>query len=100
MLVDGRVIEPRHLPRELRATQADQTIDGVAADTSAQLYQQLTSGESEFWEAVHRAAVRQLIERAYAETGSYKGVAALFRIDKEYKRFINYLYYHGLRVDD
>ncbi|HET9467839.1 MAG TPA: sigma 54-interacting transcriptional regulator, partial [Vicinamibacterales bacterium] len=74
------------------------------------LYDSLISGTSDFWNHVQtlfinreitRHDVREVIRRGLAATGgSYRALLPLFRIDRQdYKRFLNFLSAHDLRVD-
>jgi transcriptional regulator of acetoin/glycerol metabolism len=74
------------------------------------LYDSLVSGTSDFWNHVQtlfinreitRHDVREVIRRGLAATGgSYRALLPLFHIDRQdYKRFLNFLSAHELRVD-
>jgi hypothetical protein len=74
------------------------------------LYDALASGSHDFWNHVQtlfinreitRHDVREVIRRGLASTGgSYRALLPLFRIDRQdYKRFLNFLSAHDLRVD-
>ena len=74
------------------------------------LYDSLVSGANDFWGHVQtlfinreitRHDVREVIRRGLTTTGgSYRALLPLFRIDRrDYKRFLNFLSAHDLRVD-
>ena len=74
------------------------------------LYDSLVTGTSDFWNHVQtlfinreitRHDVREVIRRGLAATGgSYRALLPLFHIDRQdYKRFLNFLSAHELRVD-
>ena len=74
------------------------------------LYDALASGSHDFWNHVQtlfinreitRHDVREVIRRGLAATGgSYRALLPLFRIERQdYKRFLNFLSAHDLRVD-
>jgi transcriptional regulator with PAS, ATPase and Fis domain len=77
---------------------------------SDDLYESLVSGSHDFWNYVQtlfinreitRHDVRAVIRRGLATTGgSYRALLPLFRIERhDYKRFLNFLAAHDLRVD-
>lgn len=77
---------------------------------SDDLYESLVSGSHDFWNHVQtlfinreitRHDVRAVIRRGLGATGgSYRALLPLFRIERQdYKRFLNFLSAHELRVD-
>ena len=74
------------------------------------LYESLVSGEYDFWRDMQplflnrditRRDLREVIRSGLrASAGSYRALLTLFHIDPEdYKRFLNFLSAHDLRVD-
>jgi transcriptional regulator with PAS, ATPase and Fis domain len=111
-LTSGTVIGVDDLPRSLITATV-----GSAAPTrerrrqvSHDLYDALVSGKYDFWSHVQslfmnrditRHDLREVIRRGLRTTGgSYRGLLPLFNIDAaDYKRFLNFLSAHDLRVD-
>ena len=95
-------IEPSDLPDRLGASTG--RIDGSAA-IAAGLHARVAGGES-FWDVVHgpylrrevsREDVRELVAHALRESGgTYKDVARLYRMEGQYKKFVNFIAHHGL----
>jgi len=103
-IAPGSRIRPDDLPRAVR-----EDVRAAASDAECSvdlLYRRVVEGGEPFWDVVHRPfmrrevsrdTVRSLVARAYEEAGrSYKGVAALFRIERDYKKLLNFLRNHGL----
>lgn len=108
----GTAVQVEDLPRTL--------VNGAAGcssparerrrQVSHDLYDALVSGKYEFWNHVQtlfmnrditRHDLREVIRSGLRTTGgSYRGLLALFHIDPlDYKRFLNFLGAHDLRVD-
>jgi DNA-binding NtrC family response regulator len=109
ILARGEVIGPDDLPDEVRTTggneSAAETAPLHAAD--ALLVRILEGGES-FWDVVQkpylrrevsRETARRLVASAYEQAGgSYKEMARLLGVADEYRRLLNFLHFHDLRV--
>ena len=66
-------------------------------------------GGEDFWDAVRkpflkrelsREAVRSVVGRALEEGGSYAGAARLFRVEEQYRKFVDFLRHHRLQPED
>ena len=98
------VVEPADL--ELRSS-AKASPPPAQRDAAA-LERRLRDGAS-FWDEVHgpflrreisRETARELLRRGVERCGSYKLYAGELGIGAEYKRFVNFLRNHGLRIED
>ena len=105
-LLSDNVVTPNELPLELqRPDKSRARMEERRPERSDQLYDQLLSGEFDFWDDVHalflnrdltRDDLRQLIRRGLRTTcGSYRALLALFGIrGEDYKRLLNFLATH------
>ena len=99
------LVRARFLADGGRITAAD--LPDTVRDAGGDLYDRLRAGGS-FWELVRdpflrrdlsKDDVRALIRRAYEDADrSYKGVAALFGMEREHKRLLDFLHRHDLGV--
>jgi DNA-binding NtrC family response regulator len=97
LLAQGPEIGPRDLPESVR---------GGGTSAAAELLDRIVSHGESFWDVVAtpylrrdlpREEVVRFVEAAHvAAGGSYKGVAALLRLEGEYKRLLNFLHHHDL----
>ena len=109
LLAEGTTIEPRDLPEELREeTRSTGETTGPSEETVDLLFERIVRDGESFWEVVRGPylrreispeAVRRFIERAHREAGgSYKEMARLLHIETDYRKLLNFLYQHKLRV--
>ena len=113
LLCQDGVITIEDLPERIREGQA--TAPTAAADVGSggdagDLYERVVSGGEDFWCSVRtpflrrelsRRPIQDLIARALSEAGgSYSGVARLFRIEDDYRKFVDFLRHNQLRPDD
>ena len=100
-----------HLPAEIRdAAPAAPVVRRERRRTVADdLYDRIVARGECFWEVAYplfmqreitRGHVRDLIGRALRESGgNYRSVARLFGIERDYKRFLNFLRSHDCQLD-
>jgi transcriptional regulator with GAF, ATPase, and Fis domain len=111
-LSTGDLIEARTFAEELEAVARDEQLGRVPIVAPAtDLFERLESGETNFWEAVHRpymerelsrAQVRDLVARGLSRTrGSYKRLLSVFGIPpEEYLKFMDFLRHQRLKPED
>jgi hypothetical protein len=103
---DGPVIAAGHLRG---AVFAEPGALSPRDDMSARLYERVVHGGESFWDVVQkpylrrelsREEARSLVRRAYDEgSRSYRGVARLFRLERDYQKLFDFLKNHDLKVD-
>jgi transcriptional regulator with GAF, ATPase, and Fis domain len=104
------VIEPRHLPAALTASATVAAVGEATAMSADGLYQRLLDEGGSFWTLVRtpyirhqldRKVVKEVLRRLYRQAaGSHKRAAALLGLDADYRRFLQFVRYHRLRVRD
>jgi len=111
LLTEGLEIGPEDLPGELRdSVPAGERGPSTPEAMAHRLFERIVERGESFWKVVRGPflrrelpgeAIQHLVKRAYNEGGyTYRGAARLFRIESDYKRFVNFLRNHKLRVGD
>ena len=103
-LAKGGEIVPADLPAKVREAATP------PMPTAGDLHERLVAGGASFWDVVQtpylrrqlsREDVLDLLTRARRESGgTWRDVARLFRIEADYKKFVNFLTHHDLRGRD
>ena len=109
LMSDGPLVLPEDLPDDLHPAQGGGDPEKThSIEPVDLLYSKVVKEGKPFWKTVHepflrrkvsREAMGRLIRRGYDEAGSYKEMARLFGIESDYRKFLNFLYYHDLRIE-
>ena len=95
----GAEIQPADLPDTI-AGSADSPL------AAATILDRIVSGKATFWEAVQEPFLRRELAREEARSliatakhqggGTYKGAARLLGVERQYKKFVNFINWHDL----
>ena len=108
-LSDGPTIEPAHFSEQLEEVAREEQLDRIPLHVEWQdPLARMTSGDSSFWDVVHRPymdrelsrrEVREIIEQGlYRSRGSYKKLVQAFGMpDSDYLRFMDFLRHQRLK---
>jgi len=110
LLAGGPAILIDDLPPEVRQAILAAKEAEPPQVVATRLFEKIVEGEGSFWEVAHRPFLRRqisgeemrsLVRLAYERAGwTYKGMARLFRIEDDYKKLVNFLRNHKIRVTD
>jgi transcriptional regulator with PAS, ATPase and Fis domain len=115
-LRQSSVIGPEDLPEQVRharseaaAAARDESPHRAQHDDAGALYERLVDGGEDFWDLVRtpflkrelsRKSVQTVVGRALSEAGSYAGAARLFRVEGQYRKFVDFLRHNQLQPED